>query len=119
MKKTIQIFAILAVVFGTAGACKSTENSGEQAQSAMEEKTAEETAAIPEGYVEGVIVHNKDQADCEYTITTTEGAKFDPINLEDSYKKEGAKVVFKFAGLRMPNRCLIANPIRIEEIRMK
>ena len=119
MKKSIQIFAVLAVVFGTAGSCKSTDTNENKTQQMVEEKASDEAVSIPEGYVEGVIVHNKDENDCEYTITTTQGAKFDPINLEDTYKKEGIKVIFKFAGLRMPNRCLIANPIRIEDIRVK
>ncbi|MFT5751123.1 MAG: hypothetical protein ACI828_000952 [Flavobacteriales bacterium] len=119
MKRSIIGIAIVAIVFGTAGSCKSSEKVTEDAKQVGKDKTTEATTTLDDRYVEGVIVYSKEEGDCEYTIKTTAGVMYDPINLEDTYKKDATTVVFKFAGLRMPNRCIKANPIRIEDIRMK
>ena len=119
MKKSIIGMAILAIIFGTAGSCKSSEKVTEDAKQVGKDKTTEVATTLDARDVEGVIVYSKEEGDCEYTIKTTAGVMYDPINLEDRYKKNGVAVIFKFAGLRMPNRCLKANPIRIEDIRMK
>lgn len=119
MKRSIIGIAIVAIVFGTAGSCKSSEKIADDAEQTAKDKTTEATTTLDERYVEGVIVYSKAEGDCEYSIKTSAGVMYDPINLEDLYKKDGAAVVFKFAGLRMPNRCVKANPIRLEDIRMK
>ena len=43
----------------------------------------------------------------------------DPINLEESMKKDGLKVWVTYQGLRMMNRCEKANPVSIVEIEMR
>ena len=77
---------------------------------------------IADGFTKGLIVISKVEGDCPITIQVEgkEGSYFlDPINLEDSYKKEGEKIWFKFGGLRMMNRCEKANPISIIEIQKR
>tara|TARA_R110001632_G_scaffold202874_4_gene326122 strand:+ start:1458 stop:1832 length:375 start_codon:yes stop_codon:yes gene_type:complete len=124
MKKSIIGIAIVTIIFGTAGSCKTSEKVSEEATTEATEvvakdKSTEATALLDERYVEGTILRSKQEGDCEYTIQTSEGVLYDPTNLADMYKKNGTEVIFKFAGLRMPNRCVKANPIRIEDIRMK
>ena len=125
MKRSIIGIAIVAIIFGTAGSCKTSEKVSDEATTeatevvAKDKSTTAATELLDEGYVEGTIIRSKQEGDCEFTIQTTEGVLYDPTNLADMYKKNGTKVIFKFAGLRMPNRCVKANPIRIEDIRMK
>ncbi len=77
---------------------------------------------IADGFTKGLIVTSKEEGDCPITIKVDgkDGAYYlDPINLEDTFKKEGEKVWFKFGGLRMMNRCVKANPISIIEIQKR
>jgi len=77
---------------------------------------------IADGFTKGLIVTSNVEGDCPFTIKVEgkEGPYFlDPMNLEDSYKNEGEKVWFKFAGLRRMNRCIKANPISIIEIQKR
>jgi hypothetical protein len=125
MKRSIIGIAIVTIIFGTAGSCKTSEKVSDEATTeatevvAKDKSTTAATELLDERYVEGTIIRSKQEGDCEFTIQTSEGVLYDPTNLADMYKKNGAKVIFKFAGLRMPNRCVKANPIRIEDIRMK
>ncbi len=77
---------------------------------------------IADGFTKGLIVTSKVEGDCPITIQI-EGEErtyfLDPINIEDPYKKDGEKIWFKYAGLRMMNRCLKANPISIIEIQKR
>lgn len=71
------------------------------------------------GYTNGIIVASKKDGDCPFTIKL-EGESsnvIDPINLDDSYKKDGKKVTIKYQLLRRKNRCENANPVNIIEIK--
>lgn len=82
-------------------------------------KTAE---LIPEGFTAGVIQESTKKGDCLFTILVTskggESLYFDPINLDEAYKKDGIALFFKYRPLRMMNRCEKANPIEILETRV-
>ncbi len=73
------------------------------------------------GYLLGTIVYSDKEGDCPYTIQMPgdkmEFYYLDPINLEESYKKDGQKVWIKFAGLRRMNRCDKATPAEITDIK--
>ncbi len=112
MKTTLLVLGTVALL--CFNSCKNTEK---VAKDNIEEKVAEE-AFDPTGYTSGIIVYSKEKDDCEYTIKLKDGLYYDPINLEDSYKKDGMAVYFKFRGLRMMNRCTKANPVSIEEMRV-
>jgi len=112
MKTILLVLGALALLCFTS--CKNTK---EVAKDNIEEKVAEEKFD-PAGYTAGVIVYSKEKDDCEYTIKMKDGLHYDPINLEDGYKKDGMAVYFKFRGLRMMNRCPKANPVSIEEMRL-
>lgn len=111
MKTTLLLLGTVALLCFTS--CKNTE---EVAKDNIEKKVTEE-AFDPTGYTSGIIVYSKEKDDCEYTIKLKDGLYYDPINLEDGYKKDGMAVYFKFRGLRMMNRCNKANPVSIEEMR--
>ncbi len=88
-----------------------TENTSEMKMEAMKMKEA--------GFMSGTIVYSETEGDCPYTIDVDSDDykyMFDPINLDESYKKDGMKIWFKFGGLRMANRCVKANPVNILEI---
>lgn len=71
------------------------------------------------GFHSGTIVYSDAEGDCAYTIDVdSDDYKYllDPINLDEKYQKDGAKIWFKFAGLKMMNRCEKANPVSIVEI---
>lgn len=78
---------------------------------------------ITNGFSYGTIEESTKEGDCQFTIRLTNNEKevyyLDPVDLDDSYKKDGQEVYFKFRGLRMMNRCEKANPIQIEEIHVK
>lgn len=106
-----------SILLGTAmllclASCKNTNKLAKESIN----KKAVETKFDPSGYQKGVIVHSEEKGDCEYTILLDNGTNYDPINLENSFKKGGMSVYFKYRGLRMANRCTKANPISIEEI---
>ncbi len=99
-------------------------NSTSQSVSKISENTNQMDAKkmIADGFTKGLIVTSKEEGDCPVTIQVEgkDGPYYlDPINLEDTYKKKGEKIWFKFAGLRMMNRCVKANPISIIEIQKR
>ncbi len=74
---------------------------------------------LQDGFKMGTIIYSEVEGDCPYVIDIESDDYqyfLDPINLEESFKKNGEKIWFKFGGLRMPNRCEKANPINIIEI---
>ncbi len=108
--KTILLLGTAALL--CIASCKNTE---EVAKDNTKESITEKTFD-PTGYTSGTIVYSKEKDDCEYTIRLDDGYYYDPINLEDSFKKDGMVVYFKFRGLRMMNRCNKAGPVSIEEM---
>lgn len=121
MKKSIVTLSILAVVFCTAGACKSSENATQEASEETEVMTNGKDITTGVGSADnmtmGTIVYSDKEGDCEYVIKTDDGRMFDPINMDKSFYKDGMKVQFTFGPLRMANRCEKANPISLEEIK--
>ena len=92
--------------------CKNTD----QVAKENANKETKEASFDPSEYKKGTIVYSDKEDDCEYTIQLKEDLYYDPIDLEDSFKKDGMIVYFKYRVLRMKNRCLKANPISINEI---
>tara|TARA_B100000497_G_C7440878_1_gene274344 strand:+ start:187 stop:519 length:333 start_codon:yes stop_codon:yes gene_type:complete len=76
----------------------------------------------PEGFTAGVIQKSTKKGDCLFTILVTsnsgEPLYFDPINLDEAYKKDGIALFFKYRPLRMMNRCQRANPVEIQELQI-
>jgi len=75
---------------------------------------------ISKGFTPGVIQKSTQKEDCIFTIQVSEQNKqpyfLDPINLDETYKKNGLAVFFKYRALRMMNRCQRANPVEIQEM---
>ena len=77
------------------------------------------------GFQAGTIVASDAEGDCPFTIRLedkTGTLMYDPINLDKSFstfKQDGMKVWFTFAGLRMMNRCEKANPINLIDIQTR
>jgi hypothetical protein len=82
-------------------------------------KTEMHTKMTANGFKMGTIVASKVEGDCPYVIEMEGDNKpyyLDPINLDESFKKNGEKIWFTFGPLRMMNRCEKANPVSIIEM---
>lgn len=116
MKSTFLLFAIVLFM-----SCSTTKNSKESMDKSQ--NTSMETKKMMEGgFLAGTISASTTQGDCPFTIKVDgdEGSYFlDPINLDESYKKDGEKIWFTYNGLRMMNRCDKASPISIKEIQKR
>lgn len=115
LKLGIMVFAIFFFL-----GCYSTKRHNDSAVATTSEVKQQYEQFLKEGYVKGIIVYSSLESDCKYTIqVVAEGNFFDPINLDDSFKIDGAKVWFKYFPLRMMNRCDKANPISIDHIEIR
>ena len=112
----VSILLLSIFLFSCNSANKSVSDSSEK------ETQIETKNMIEAGFTKGLIVTSKEEGDCPVTIQVEgkDGSYFlDPINLEDNFKTNGEKVWFKFAGLRMMNRCEKANPVSLIEIQKR
>jgi hypothetical protein len=108
----------LALVTVLVISCNSSSKSAAEGASKDTEAAAMEAKKMMEaGFKKAVIVGSKAEGDCPYVLKMEDGAYMvDPINLEESMKKDGMKVWVSYNGLRMMNRCEKANPVSIVEI---
>ncbi|MDX1461580.1 MAG: hypothetical protein R3359_00880 [Marinirhabdus sp.] len=99
--------------------CTACCTSGKTTKEASSNESMDTTKMMEAGYTMGTVVASTAENDCPYVLKSTidgNDIMFDPINLEETYKKDGMTVWYKYTGLRMMNRCEKANPIRLEEI---
>lgn len=99
-------------------ACSSTKTASNQPNTQTMEEQKE---MLAEGYLMGTIMAHSSEGNCPYIIEVVADPPyyFDPINLDENFKKEGEKIWFTFAGLRMMNRCEKANPVSILDIKKR
>jgi hypothetical protein len=109
MKTTILIVAL--TIFSCSSKKTTTDAMADTKKSEMITKMEEN------GFKMGTIVASKAKGDCPYVIQMEGEDKqsyfLDPINLDESFKINGEKIWFTYAGLRMMNRCEKANPVSI------
>ncbi|MDC7995175.1 hypothetical protein [Altibacter sp. HG106] len=122
MTTMLKTTCVLVSVFFLAQ-CDATKNTSEAPKSndAMTEN-ATAKKMMEEGFKAGTIVYSQAEEDCPYTIQieNDEPSYFlDPVNLEESYKKDGMKVWVQYAGMRMMNRCEKANPVNVVAIQKR
>ena len=107
------------ILLGIALSCNCQKEAINENTSKRTYASSEETMKVKntvEEYTNGTIISGGKSA-CEYLIKLEDGSLFDPINLEDKFKKEELEVQFTFARLRMRNRCDNASPINIIDIK--
>ena len=112
---------IIILTIGIFTACNTTKSNVNE-EGASSSSIEEETKMTEAGFKKGTIVYSDEEGDCPYVIDVDDpdyDYMLDPINLDENYKADGVKIWFKFAGLRMPNRCEKANPINILEIQSR
>lgn len=115
MKSTLLLFTI--VLFMSCSSTKNTKETMDKTQTSMEAKKM-----IEKGFLAGTIVVSTKEGECPFTIKVKgdeDAFHLDPINLDESFKRDGQKVWFTYNGLRMMNRCDNANPISIKEIQKR
>jgi hypothetical protein len=112
--RTLSVLAIITLFSCNSGSKATNGDGPNQEEIEMIAKKMKEA-----GFYSGTIIYSDKEGDCAYTIDVdSEDYKYllDPINLEERYQTDGAKIWFKFAGLKMMNRCEKANPVSIVEI---
>jgi len=115
---TMKLLIMTLILF--ASSCDASKNVSENTETNTEEAiTIESKKMLEAGFIKGEILVQKNEAGCPFTIKLEDGRMMDPINLEDNYKITNTKIWLKFAGLRMMNRCDIAQPISIIEIQKR
>jgi len=101
-------------------ACNSAKETTSESNTMTSVEKQDEQKMMDAGFKKGVIVFSEKEGDCPYTIKIEQDETYyDPINLEESYKKEGEKVWFQFNPLRRMNRCVKANPVFVSEIQKR
>ncbi|MGJ8665555.1 MAG: hypothetical protein ACSHW7_04255 [Patiriisocius sp.] len=113
---------ILTICISITACCTSKKTATDAANGDEKSQTIMTDAKMMKaGFKQGTIVASTAEGDCPYVIEMAgEDSYFlDPINLEESYKKDGMKIWFTFNGLRMMNRCEKANPVSIEKIEVR
>lgn len=119
MMNALKLSLTILIVFFFLG-CSSTKMKNNSGVDSTIEVKQQNEKFLKEGFIRGIIVYSAIESDCKYTIQVIpEGNFFDPINLDDSFKIDGAKVWFKYYPLRMMNRCDKANPISIDHIELR
>lgn len=104
------------IVISCNSSSKTTEGKNTNEVTDIEMKTEK---MIKAGFMMGTIIYSDVEGDCPYVIDVVNADykyMLDPINLEETFKTDGTKIWFKFAGLRMMNRCEKANPVSIIEM---
>lgn len=116
----MKLFKIVTVTLclGLLTSCNSNKATSDSENSNIKTSMTE-TEMLNAGFQSGTIVASKADGDCPYVIKTDgkESVMYDPINIEDTFKKDGMKVWFTFRGLRMMNRCTKANPVELVDIK--
>ncbi len=101
-------------------ACNTTKETTSESNTMTSVEKQAEQKMMAAGFKKGVVVHSTKEDDCPYTIKLEkEETYYDPINLEEIYKKDGEKVWFQFNPLRRMNRCIKANPVFVSEIQKR
>lgn len=111
---------IVILCISLTACCSSKKTSSDNDTSNMKASMTD-TEMMEAGFQSGTIVASTKDGDCPYVIKKdgSESVLFDPINIEDSYKKDGMKVWFSYRPLRMMNRCTKANPVELEEMKAR
>lgn len=112
---------LIAVTVGLTASCSSTKK-GMSSDATDETKAvtnmAEDAKKMEAGFMKGTVIASKEEGDCPFVIQVEAEETYflDPINMDETFQKDGEKIWFTFSGLRMMNRCDKANPINLIEI---
>ena len=68
------------------------------------------------GYTKAVIVDKTGLDGCSFLIQASDSVIYEPINMEEKFKKDGLQVYLKFKRTRMATTCMNGQPIIISEI---
>jgi len=100
---------------------KKTATAATSDTSDKQEVMMSDAKMIEAGFKQGTIEASTVEGDCPFVIKMDGEQSYflDPINLEETYKKDGMKLWFTFRPLRMANRCKKANPVEIEDMQLR
>ena len=68
------------------------------------------------GFTKAVIVDRTGLDGCSFLIQTSDSVIYEPINMEEKYKKDGLQIYIKFKRSRIATTCMNGQPIIISEI---
>ncbi len=116
--KILKTTFVLLILMATS-CCTSSKTTKGDMKNDTNASMADSKKMMEAGFIMGTVVASAAEGDCPYVISSEiDGSKvmYDPINIEEMYKKDGMKVWYKYNGLRMMNRCEKANPVSITEM---
>ncbi len=94
-----------------ASSCNSSKSTADDSAA-----KAEAASMIAKGYTLATVVLQPTEQGCP-TVLKTDSELLDPINLKPEFAKDQMKVWITFARLRRMNRCDMAGPVSITEIK--
>ena len=68
------------------------------------------------GFTKAVIVDRTGLDGCSFLIQASDSVIYEPINMEEKYKKDGLQIYIKFKRSRIATTCMNGQPIIISEI---
>ena len=121
MMPFIYKITFLVIAFSSFTSCCSTKKNSVVSENNSNVETQNMTKKmIQEGYSKGTVLYSDKESDCEYVLVLEDGSTmFDPINLDNAFKKDGMKVWFTFFPLRRMNRCDKASPVNLNDIQKR
>ena len=100
-------FTLILVLVLTFSQCISTKKSIPNQQNLIMTK---------KGFTKAVIVDKTGLDGCSFLIQASDSIMYEPINMEDKYKKDGLRVYIKYKRSRKATTCMNGQPIIISEI---
>tara|TARA_B100000768_G_C11021480_1_gene266272 strand:- start:90 stop:419 length:330 start_codon:yes stop_codon:yes gene_type:complete len=98
------LILVLALIFSQ---CISTKKSIPNQQNLIMTK---------KGFTKAVIVDRTGLDGCSFLIQASDSVIYEPINMEEKYKKDGLQIYIKFKRSRIATTCMNGQPIIISEI---
>lgn len=80
-------------------------------------RKSEVTEAVPAGYTDALVKDFKGLDGCGYLLIGTDSTRYEPVNLEPAFQKDGLRVFFKFKRFDGMSICMAGKMITITEIR--
>lgn len=104
--KIIKLTSILVLALISFQCINAKKNNSAQQDSIMSKK----------GFKKASIVDKTGLDGCSFLIQTSDSIMFEPIKMEEKYKKDGLEVYIKFKRSRKATTCMNGQPIILTEI---
>ena len=69
------------------------------------------------GYTFGKVLDKTKTSGCTFVIQINDSTIFEPVNLEDKFKKEGLKIAFKYRKSRAMTTCMMGQTVVLSQVK--